>query len=124
MVTIKAFGLKRDTAEVHRCNVVEMKWICGLFFAYIEKVSEMPFSARLLVLWFLSSARCNITASNPLSRLYLCLLFQCQTFKTSKHCQRVIELGIMGHRVQCQIILTSALIIIFSAQIEMLHLLC
>lgn len=84
MGTIQAFGLKRDTAELHRRNVVEMKWICGLFFVYTEKVSEMPFSAQLLVLWFLSSARCNITASDPLSRLYLCLLFQCQAFKTSK----------------------------------------
>lgn len=53
MGTIQAFGLKRDTAELHRRNVVEMKWICGLFFVYIENIvwnALQCSTARALVL--------------------------------------------------------------------------
>ncbi len=88
-------------------SVTWMKWsgfvACSLFTLRSVWNALQCSTARALLLEQRTLQRYT---SDHLSRLYLCLLFQCQAFKTSKQCQSLLEPGIMGHRVQCQIILT------------------
>lgn len=74
---------------------------CSLFA--LGKVSEMPFSARRLVLWFLSRVHWNITASNPLPLLFVLSIPVPGLWDISAVPERALAQGIMGYRVQCPV---------------------